>query len=80
MTECKLVELNQEQNIPELVKQNLYDWCLREHSNDSTDCEDLKPTNTNNTCLIDIFNKEVVQNTDFLENIDKIILEKKKRI
>ena len=78
MTECKLVELNQEQNIPELVKQNLYDWCLREHPDNPNLCNDLKTTDTNNTCLIDIFNKEVVQNANFLEDIDKRILEKKK--
>ena len=78
MNECKLVELNQKQNIPYLVKQNLYEWCLREHPNNNIECEDLEPTNKNNTCLIDIFNEEVVNNPDFLKNIDKSILEKKK--
>lgn len=78
MTECKLVATDGAEKIPDLVKQNLYDWCLREHPDEPQKCDPLKDIGSSNTCLIDIFNKEVVEDADFLNNINQRILDKKK--
>ena len=78
MSGCKLVKTDGTVDIPDLVRQNLYDWCLREHPDEPQECDTLKDIGSNNTCLIDIFKEEVVEDANFLNNIDKKILEKKK--
>ena len=39
MTECKLIAIDGAEKIPDLVKQNLYEWCLREHPNEPQKCD-----------------------------------------
>ena len=78
MSECKLVETNGAEEIQDLVKQNLHDWCLREHPGEHEKCQPLEYEGSDNTCLIDIFNKNIVEDHKFLDDIDKRILEKKK--
>jgi len=78
MSECKLVTIDGEEKISDLVKQNLHDWCLREHPDEPVKCKPLEYKGSDNTCLIDIFNKNIVEDHKFLDDIDKRILEKKK--
>ena len=77
MTECKLIAIDGAEKIPDLVKQNLYEWCLREHPNEPEKCNRLKDSSSINNCLIDIFDKEVTEDSNFLNNINQKLLEKK---
>ena len=75
MPDCKIINTQRETDTSELVGQNLYEWCKNE---DMTGCDQLIDIKTDRDCLVGIFDKEIKDNDEFIEEINKKILEKKK--
>jgi hypothetical protein len=75
MSDCKLINTNEKMNNPELVRQNLLEWCKNEKD---FDCEDLDKTQDDNECLFRLFTDEISDNDNFIDEINKKILEKNK--
>ena len=75
MSDCKLINTNEKMNNPELVRQNLLEWCKNEKD---FDCEDLDKTQEDNECLFRLFTEEIEDNVNFIDEINIKILEKNK--
>jgi hypothetical protein len=75
MLDCKIINNKINTDTPELVRQNLFEWCDNEKD---IDCSELKKTDKIGSCLISIFDKDIKDNTDFFNDIDNRILEKNK--
>jgi len=73
MSDCKIINTQRETDTSELVRQNLLEWCQNEKG---LECKDLKKDEGMGNCLVNIFNKEIVNES--LDDINKRILEKKK--
>ena len=82
MSSCKLVNTAEIEPISELVRKNLYRWCLDDLDKNDRDlginCEDLAKSQSDNTCFTEIFTEEIENLNE--EDLKKKIIEKKKTL
>lgn len=77
MGECKIVNINSETNIPEIVGENLIEWCNNKGIS-YADCENIHKSNDgDDTCFIGAFSKKL-EGENFFTDLEKKIVDKKK--
>ena len=78
MTNCKIINFDKVEGVPEMVSKNLRNWCESENIGD--DCNDFDKNTTINECIIDNLNVEISEMTKegYTDELKKKIKEQKK--
>tara|TARA_Y200000002_G_scaffold377151_1_gene382249 strand:- start:1439 stop:1855 length:417 start_codon:yes stop_codon:yes gene_type:complete len=77
MGECKIVNINSITSIPEIVGENLKEWC-NNRGISPQECDNIHVSNDgDDTCFIGAFG-EKLNGGNFFDNLEKKIVDKKK--